>query len=107
MAAEDIKKDLKVQKNQIITPGDMIGGTTAINLATPEPWLMRKKAVEAAKRGEYPKSECMHPASQMLWMHDHVNERDREGRPVNLFECGICHSQLFLVDPYGKAASDG
>ena len=107
MSEDQIRKDLKTQKNQIITKEDLIRGESLIRLDLPEPWLKRKQAVEAAKRGEYPKTDCPHPVSRAVWMEDFVTESDRIGRPTNWFECEVCHSILFLVDPYGTVASDG
>lgn len=107
MAGEDLKKELKKQKPEVMTASDLIAGTTALNLATPEPWIKRKQAVDQAKKGIYPKTECLHPISMVVQMYDHVNEADRHGRPTNWFECEVCHSMLFLVDPYGRTAQDG
>lgn len=109
MAGEDLKKQVKedIPKKPIVSKDDLIAGTTLMNLATPEPYLKRQQAVSQASRGEYRKTDCMHPVSAIVQMFDHVDDRDRHGRPTNWFECERCHSMLFLVDPYGKAAMEG
>jgi hypothetical protein len=111
MAGEDLKKQIKedkqAQSSAVLSRDELIAGQTLMNLATPEPYLMRQQAVNQARAGQYPKKDCMHPTSAITWNHDHVSERDREGRPLNWFECEKCHSILFLVDPHGRMAMEG
>ena len=109
MAGEDLKKQVKdtVPKDPIVTKEDLIAGTTIMNLATPEPYLKRQQAVSAARNGTLPPTKCMHRMSRVIQMFDHVDDRDRHGRPTNWFECEECHYMLFLVDAHGKAAMEG
>lgn len=99
----------RTPKNQIWTPGaeDMKGVETVRYIPKPDPWLMRLKHYNAAKAGELPFTECNHPVSAIRQFVDVETERDREGRPTNLFECLNCHYVLWLVDATGKAAFDG
>src|SRR4051794_7549264 len=107
MASGDILRPLKDQKNDIFTKEDLVQGESLLKVDRPEPWIKRKQAVDAAKQGTYPIKQCQHPVSRINQFFDHVNDADREGRPTNLFECEVCHSLLFLADPYGRVASDG
>jgi hypothetical protein len=68
--------------------------------------IIRNKALAAAKRGEYPRSGCPHPVQAVEQFIDEDPSTRRNGRPTNLFECTICHSLLWLINPYGEAASD-
>lgn len=77
------------------------------NITNPRAWIMRDKARAAAGRGEYPRKGCPHPVEMMEQYIDDDSGVDRRQRPLNLFECGLCHSLLWLVDPYGQEAQDG
>lgn len=104
-----MSSERKKQKNDIVVPSDFKFTDTLKYIESPEPYVLRIKAVSAAKAGDMPYGQamCPHPVSSMDWLYDHVNEADREGRPTNLFECRLCHATLFLVDGNGKSASDG
>lgn len=71
----------------------------------PEAKILRDQAVAAAKDGRLPPTPCPHPLSAIIqWVDE---EKGREGRPTNLFECRQCGRNLFLVDAHGKTAVDG
>lgn len=72
----------------------------------PEAFAMREKAKGAANRGELPRTECRHPLSYLRQFIDEDSSVKRRSRPVNLFECGVCHTPLWLVDPWGGVVSD-
>lgn len=71
----------------------------------PDPRILRLQAQTQAKHNEYPTTACPHPASAIGQFID--EEAGRAGRPTNLFQCDICKTLLWLVDPYGKTATDG
>ncbi len=77
------------------------------HIPNPEAHLLREKAYLAAQAREYPRKGCPHPISAIEQYLDDDPSAHRESRPTNLFECSICHSLLWLVSPYGEAASDG
>ena len=72
----------------------------------PEAWVMREKARGAANRGELRKSECRHPLEYIQQYIDDDPSVKRDGRPVNLFACGVCGCLLWFVDPWGEAVPD-
>lgn len=72
----------------------------------PEAFIMREKVRGAASRGELPKTGCRHPLAQIMQFVDDDPTVKRNSLPVNLFECGICHTLLWFVDPYGEPISD-
>jgi hypothetical protein len=72
----------------------------------PEAWVIRDKARAAASRGEMPRSQCTHPFQAMQQYVDEDPARERNGRPLNLFECGVCHLTMWIVDPWGVPISD-
>lgn len=76
------------------------------NINNPQAFIMRDKASAAAARGEYPDSGCPHPVRLMNQFVDEDPGTHRSGRELNLFECGLCHALLWLVDPYGREAMD-
>lgn len=73
----------------------------------PEAWVARDKAAAAAKRGDYPRRECRHPYAYLEQYVDDDPGMNRKGKPINLYECGMCHTLLWLVDPFGQPKSDG
>ena len=73
----------------------------------PEAFVMRDKARAAANRGEIKKTDCRHPDAYLQQYLDTDPGRERSGKPLNLYECGICHSLLWLVDAFGVAKADG
>jgi hypothetical protein len=76
-------------------------------ITNPQAWIMRDKARAAAARGEYPNNGCPHPVALMNQYVDDDLTVGRKGEELNVFECGLCHSILWLVDPYGNEAQDG
>lgn len=108
--ADDNRKLRKKQKNDVFMPSDLDDPSDILRyIPNPEPHLMRVKARAAGKRAELPPKQvlCPHPMHAVVWMKDFENERDRYGRPTNLFICEDCDATLFLVDGNGKSASDG
>lgn len=75
------------------------------NIGNPESHLLWAKESAAAKDGRLPANACPHPISAIEQYVD--EEPGREGRPTNLFACGICHRLLRLFDAHGKEALDG
>lgn len=82
------------------------GEDTIKPIYNPEAFVLRSKAKAAAERGEIQKSGCPHPISQIEQYMDDDPLRKREGKMVNLFECGACHMLFWLVDPWGDPVSD-
>ncbi len=74
------------------------------HIAQPEADLMRKSEVAAVRAGK-PDNQCPHPVSAIEQYVDKVP--GRVDRPTNLYQCTICHDTLWLVNPHGRAASDG
>lgn len=72
----------------------------------PEAYVFREKMTGAAERGELKRSSCRHPFQDMKQYIDEDPAIARNGRPVNLFECGVCHMIMWIVDPWGVAVSD-
>lgn len=72
----------------------------------PEAWVMRDKAQAAASRGEMVPNNCRHPFAYLQQYQDDDPGVKRKGLDVNLFECGVCHMVLWLVDPWGKVKPD-
>lgn len=72
----------------------------------PEAWVIRDKAKSAATRGELVRTDCRHPIAYLQQFVDEDPSRKRDGKAVNLFECGVCHMCLWLVDPWGEAVGD-
>jgi len=73
----------------------------------PEAFVMREKFRGAASRGEIPRTRCQHPFQYMEQYTDDDPAVQRRGLPVNLFECGVCHTPFWLVDPWGGVVPDG
>lgn len=71
----------------------------------PEAFVMREKYRGAANRGDMPRTECTHPFQHINQFLDDDPAVARN-KPVNLFECGVCHMPLWLVDPWGNPISD-
>lgn len=77
-------------------------GVAPIKQINPDAQLMRKTEVMAAR--ERPKPACPHPLGAVIQFID-----DREGepnQPVNLWQCSVCKSLIWLVDGHGKAVAD-
>ena len=72
----------------------------------PEAYHFRGKYRGAAERGELKQTACQHPLHYIQAYVDEDPGQQRRGKMVNLFECGVCHMPLWLVDPWGKAVSD-
>lgn len=75
-------------------------------IVNPEAFVMREKFRGSANRGELKRTGCRHPLERLQQYLDDDPLVARSGRPVNLFECGVCHLVLWLVDPWGDAVSD-
>jgi hypothetical protein len=68
----------------------------------PDPWLQRAKWKAQATDGRLERKEgCVHPMSAIHAVFD-----DRKMREVNIFVCGACGAPLWLVDPWGREASE-
>lgn len=87
---------------QSLKPGDEM----MRQIINPEAWAMRDKFKAAATRGELPRTDCSHPMALLQQYIDDDPLIKRAGRPVNLFECGVCHMAIWFTDPWGKALSD-
>lgn len=72
----------------------------------PEAFVMREKFRGQASRGELPRTECKHPLPYLQQYIDDDPLVKRNGRPVNLYECGVCHTPLWMVDPWGEPIGD-
>lgn len=94
----------QTRRNDIILPGDLKGVDLIKQVEHPEPYLLRRQAINAAQAGEYPRTNCPHPQSAVEQFVE-TDSGKRRG-PVNLFMCSICHTHLWYTDPYGRAASD-
>lgn len=76
------------------------------NIQNPEAYVMREKMRGAANRGELQRTECTHPLDQIWQYSDDDPLLTRNKKPVNLFECGVCHMMLWFADPWGNPISD-
>lgn len=76
----------------------------------PDAFVWREKYKGAANRGELQRTDCDHPLVYIQQYVDDDSARggrpDIIGKPVNLFECGVCHMKLWLVDPWGAVVND-
>jgi hypothetical protein len=72
----------------------------------PEAFVFREKLRGQAERGELKRTGCRHPFDRLEQYVDDDPLNRRNGRSVNLFECGVCHLLLWLVDPWGEPVSD-
>lgn len=72
----------------------------------PEAFVMREKYRGAANRGTMPRSKCKHPLGTILQYEDTDPSVIRNATGVNLFECGVCHTPIWFVDPWGEPISD-
>lgn len=77
------------------------------NIANPEAFVLRSKARAAAGRDEYKQTGCPHPFAAIEQYIDFDPGVKRNEMPCNLFECSLCHTLLWLVDPYGNEVPDG
>ncbi len=111
---EDVEKRLEAAKAnaerqaeaaeflQSLKPGD----TIAKPVIDPQAYHFRSKLRGAAERGELTRTDCQHPFEYLQQYIDEDPKTTRYRRPVNLFECGVCHLKLWLVDPWGKPKAD-
>ncbi len=106
MKKNEITHEEKVRQQEIkdITES---GVPTIRHIVNLEAAIMRNKATAAAKRGEYPRTGCPHPLKAVAQFEDIRLDVKRDGQVVNLYECTICKTLLWLCDPYGKASADG
>lgn len=72
----------------------------------PEAFVFREKLRGAATRGDLKRTACRHPLAYLQQYIDDDPAVTRDGKPVNLFECGVCHTALWLVDPWGDPIGD-
>jgi hypothetical protein len=72
----------------------------------PEAFVMREKLRGQASRGEIRQRECEHPQAYIQQYQDDDPLVARRGAMVNLYQCGVCHTHLWLVDAWGKTAGD-
>lgn len=72
----------------------------------PEAFVMREKYRGAANRGVMKRSECKHPLTRIFQFVDTDPAVLRNDNGVNLFECSICHTPIWFVDPWGEPISD-
>jgi hypothetical protein len=84
---------------------DLQAGTVIKQIGNPESNLLWAKERAAAVDGRMPLTPCPHPMSAIEQFVD--EEHGREGRPTNLFACGVCKRLLRLIDAHGKEALDG
>lgn len=75
------------------------------HIANPEAYALRSSARAAAKDGRAQPTGCPHPVSAIVQFVD--EEPGRVGRPTNYFQCELCHTPLWLVDPFLNEAQDG
>ncbi|MEM3008392.1 MAG: hypothetical protein QXU32_02350 [Nitrososphaerales archaeon] len=88
--------------NSIKDPDDIIRP-----IYNPEAFILRNKAEHAARTGKIKRPDCSHPLQYLKQYVDEDPSVHRRNVPVNLFECGVCHSLLWFVDAWGRPASDG
>lgn len=72
----------------------------------PEAFVLREKYRGAATRGDLTRTGCAHPLSSLQQYVDDDPVVGRNGRPVNLFVCGVCSLPIWMVDPWGEPISD-
>jgi hypothetical protein len=84
-----------------------VGDEIVKPIHNPEAYALRSQAVGRANRGELKRTDCQHKQAYLNQYIDEDPGVKRSGRPINLYECGICHTLLWLVDPWGRVAGDG
>lgn len=84
---------------------DLAGQQLLKQITQPLPDTDRRRILAQAQRGVYPKTTCPHPVNAIDGIEDY-GPAARVGRPLNVFICRLCNSHLFLVDPYGRWATD-
>lgn len=90
-------------KKKMSTFEEMIrDGVAPIKQIHPDAQLMRKSEVGAAM--SRPAPACPHPLSAVEQFVD--DEPGQANKPVNLWQCTVCKSLIWLVDAHGKAVSD-
>ena len=77
------------------------------HLDFPNPEIFRLREAARGKAGEVKNVGCPHPVSAIEWIVDDERSTGRDGRPTNLFVCGVCNGFLRLVDFNGNEAPDG
>lgn len=84
------------------------GDSTVKHIQNPEAFIMREKYIGAAGRNQFTaqQRECSHPLAYLQQFVDDDPLLHREGRPVNLFACGVCHLPVWFSDPWGRPLSD-
>ena len=76
------------------------------HINSPDGSIIRAREAARAKAGEVPNVGCPHPVSAIEWVVDDDGRVDRNGKPLNLFVCGVCNGLLRLVDFNGREAQD-
>lgn len=76
------------------------------HIDSPDPQIIRLREAARARSGEVVTHGCPHPVSAIDWVVDDDKSVGRNGRPTNLFVCGVCHNFLRLVDFNGVEAKD-
>ena len=102
--------DKSKKKVDLPTLSDYDKNTTLLrHIHNPEATVLWEKAVAAARENRYIANAklCTHPLSGVRQFVDEELDKDRKGRPTNLFQCDICGSYLALVDPHGRRGADG
>lgn len=85
-----------------LKPGDSL----VKPIYNPEAWVKRDQAKSAAIRGDLQRTNCNHPMAYLTQYVDDDPAANRYGTPLNLFECGVCHTLIWLCDPWGVAVTD-
>jgi hypothetical protein len=85
-----------------LKPGD----STVKYIHNPEAFALRSKFTGMAERGEMDVTGCTHPLAYIEQYIDDDPLMKRAGRPVNLFECGVCRTPVWFCDPWGRPLSD-
>jgi hypothetical protein len=75
-------------------------------LNSPDAEIIRARESARAKAGAVPVTGCPHPVSAIDWVIEDNGQVNRNGRPLNLFVCGVCGGLLRLVDFNGVEAKD-
>lgn len=76
------------------------------HIDSPDAGIIRAREAARAKSGAVAVTGCPHPVSAIDWVIDDNGQVGRNGRPLNLFVCGICGGLLRLVDFNGVEAKD-
>lgn len=76
------------------------------HIGNPDPEIIRLREAARASAGQVKNNGCPHPVSAIDWVVDDDSATGRNGRPTNLFVCGVCSGLLRLVDFNGIEAKD-